>query len=77
MVAEATAEYEIRPAARDQGFRRAIVTAYDYRCSMCGIRVVTIEGHVAVEAAHIHPWSEARRPTDERTCTLPAVSLEL
>jgi len=66
MVAEATVEYEIRPAARDQGFRRAIVTAYDYRCSMCGIRVVTVEGHVAVEAAHIHPWSEAHddRPTN-------------
>jgi len=66
MVAEANLEYEIRPAARDQGFRRAIVTAYDYRCSMCGIRVVTIDGHVAVEAAHIHPWSEAHddRPTN-------------
>lgn len=40
-----------RPAARDQGFRRAIVRAYDHRC------VLTPDGHTAVEAAHIVPWS--------------------
>jgi len=42
--------------ARDQGFRRAIVVAYDHRCACCGLRIVTPGGHTAVEAAHIVPW---------------------
>jgi putative restriction endonuclease len=46
-----------RSAARDQGFRRAVVSAYDHRCALCGIRMVTPEGHTAVDAAHIVPWS--------------------
>jgi putative restriction endonuclease len=37
---------------RDQGFRRAIVRAYDHRCAICGVRILT-----AVAAAHIIPWS--------------------
>ncbi len=44
-------------AVRDQGFRRAVVTAYDHRCAMCGIRILTLEGHTVVAAAHIIPWS--------------------
>jgi putative restriction endonuclease len=47
-----------RPAIRDQGFRRAVVTAYSHRCALCGIRVRTLDGHTAVTAAHIRPWSE-------------------
>ena len=46
------------PAVRDQGFRRAVVTAYSHRCALCGIRVRTLDGHTAVTAAHIRPWSE-------------------
>jgi putative restriction endonuclease len=46
-----------RPAARDQGFRRAVVTAYDHRCALCGIRMLTPDGHTVVNAAHIVPWS--------------------
>lgn len=42
---------------RDQGFRRAVVTAYDHRCALCGIRILTLEGHTVVAAAHIIPWS--------------------
>lgn len=42
---------------RDQGFRRAIVKAYDHRCAICGIRVITADGHTAVAAAHIIPWN--------------------
>lgn len=42
---------------RDQGFRRAIVKAYDHRCAICGVRILTAEGHTAVAAAHIVPWS--------------------
>lgn len=59
---------------RDQGFRRAVVTAYDHRCALCGIRIRTLDGHTAVEAAHIVPWSETRddRPVNGlalcRTC---------
>ena len=51
---------------RDQGFRKAIVTLYDHRCSLCGIRMLTPEGHTVVEAAHIKPWSESHddRPTN-------------
>ena len=46
-----------KAAARDQGFRRAIVLHYDHRCAFCGTRIVTSEGHTAVDAAHIIPWS--------------------
>ena len=45
---------------RNQGFRRAVVTAYSHRCALCGIRVRTLDGHTAVTAAHIVPWSETR-----------------
>ena len=45
-----------RPAARDQGFRRIVVNTYDHRCALCGIRIVTPDGHTVVEAAHIVPW---------------------
>jgi len=45
---------------RSQGFRRAVVSAYDHRCALCGVRIVTPEGHTAVDAAHIVPWSESR-----------------
>jgi len=44
---------------RDQGFRKAIVTLYEHRCALCGIRMLTPEGHTVVEAAHIKPWSES------------------
>ncbi|HRA67999.1 MAG TPA: HNH endonuclease [Caldilinea sp.] len=51
---------------RDQGFRRAVVVAYNHRCACCGLRIVTPGGHTAVEAAHIIPWSESRndQPTN-------------
>lgn len=49
-----------RPVARDQGFRRAVVLAYARRCGLCGIRVLTFDGHTAVDAAHIVPWSETQ-----------------
>jgi putative restriction endonuclease len=53
-------ERDIAPAVRDQGFRRAIVIAYDHRCAICGLRILTAEGHTAVAAAHIIPWSVSR-----------------
>jgi putative restriction endonuclease len=50
-------EDSYQPAARDQGFRRAVVTAYGHRCALCGIRMLTPDGHTVVDAAHIVPWS--------------------
>lgn len=55
-----TAKDEYHRAARDQGFRRAVVTAYARRCALCGIRILTATGHTAVDAAHIDPWRESR-----------------
>ncbi|MEJ2725529.1 MAG: HNH endonuclease [Deltaproteobacteria bacterium] len=51
---------------RDQGFRKAVVTIYEHRCALCGIRMLTPEGHTVVEAAHIRPWSESHddKPTN-------------
>ncbi|ACM21160.1 HNH endonuclease family protein [Geotalea daltonii FRC-32] len=48
-----------RPIARDQGFRRLVVTTYDHRCALCGVRIITPEQYTAVEAAHIVPWSKS------------------
>jgi putative restriction endonuclease len=45
--------------ARSAGFRKAIVSLYEHRCALCGIRMRTPEGHTVVEAAHIVPWSES------------------
>lgn len=42
---------------RDQGFRKAIVHVYQHRCAFCGIRLITVDGHSVVDAAHIIPWS--------------------
>lgn len=49
--------YDEERIIRDQGFRRAIVKVYDHRCALCGIRIVTSDGHTAIAAAHIIPWS--------------------
>ena len=45
---------------RDQGFRKAIINLYDHRCALCGIRMLTPEGHTVVEAAHVIPWSQSQ-----------------
>ena len=52
--------YSVANKARKQGFRKAIVSLYDHRCALCGIRLLTPEGHTVVEAAHIIPWSETQ-----------------
>lgn len=48
-----------RAAVRDQAFRKVVTTAYDHRCALCGIRIVTPDGHTVVDAAHIVPWSKS------------------
>ena len=60
LVKEIIEAVSYRPAARDQGFRRMVVTTYDHRCALCGIRIVTPDGHTAVEAAHIVPWAKSK-----------------
>ena len=42
------------------------MTIYKHRCALCGIRMLTLEGHTVVEAAHIVPWSESHndQPTN-------------
>ena len=50
---------EKRGPVRAQGFRKAIVALYRHRCALCGIRMLTPEGHTVVEAAHIVPWSKS------------------
>lgn len=53
-------EANVAEPVRDQAFRRAIVKAYDHRCAICGVRILTADGHTAVAAAHIIPWSLSR-----------------
>ena len=59
LVRETLAADDYLPAARDQGFRRIVIKAYDHRCALCGVRIVTPEGHTVVDAAHIIPWSRS------------------
>ncbi|MBY0411954.1 MAG: HNH endonuclease [Burkholderiaceae bacterium] len=44
---------------RSQAFRRVVTEIYDYRCAATGVRIVLPSGEALVEAAHIHPFSEA------------------
>ena len=59
-------ESEQKKKVRDQGFRKAIITLYSHRCALCGIRMLTPEGHTIVDAAHVKPWKESNddRPTN-------------
>lgn len=60
LVKETLEDDAYKPAARDQGFRRVVVATYDHRCALCGVRIITPEGHTVVDAAHIIPWSRSR-----------------
>jgi putative restriction endonuclease len=57
LVNEILESEKYKPAARDQGFRRIVVKAYDHCCALCGVRIITSEGHTVVDAAHIVRWS--------------------
>ena len=59
-------ESEQKKKIRDQGFRKAIITLYSHRCALCGIRMLTPEGHTIVDAAHVKPWKDSfdDRPTN-------------
>jgi len=42
---------------RDPAFRRAVLGAYDERCAVCEMRLMTASGISVVDAAHILPFS--------------------
>jgi len=63
---KATDESDWQKKIRDSGFRRTIVTIYQHRCALCGIRMLTPECHTIVDAAHVKPWKDSfdDRPTN-------------
>lgn len=60
LVKEIVEAESYRTDVRDQAFRKVVTKAYDHRCALCGIRIVTPDGHTVVEAAHIVPWSKSK-----------------
>jgi len=54
-------ESKIIPATpkRSAAFRRAIFRLYNYTCSACRLRIITLDGEAAVQAAHIFPFKQS------------------
>jgi putative restriction endonuclease len=50
--------YLRRSAVRDALFRKAIVYLYNYRCSVCGLKVIHSLTQSIVDGAHIKPFAE-------------------
>lgn len=44
---------------RNIAFRRVIIRLYDYTCAACRLRILTLDGETAVEAAHIFPFAKS------------------
>ncbi|HMS39113.1 MAG TPA: HNH endonuclease [Pyrinomonadaceae bacterium] len=44
---------------RNIAFRRVIIRLYDYTCAACLLRIITLDGETAVEAAHIFPFAKS------------------
>lgn len=44
---------------RNIAFRRAVIRLYDYTCAACRLRIITLDGENAVEAAHIFPFAKS------------------
>lgn len=44
---------------RNIAFRRVIIRLYDYTCAACRLRIITLDGETAVEAAHIFPFAKS------------------
>jgi putative restriction endonuclease len=47
---------------RDPGFRRAVLTAYEFQCAVCGLQLLLSGFPIALEAAHIQ-WHQAKGPS--------------
>lgn len=43
--------------ARSAAFRGVIMKLYDYTCAVCHLRIITLDGASAVDAAHIIPFA--------------------
>ncbi|MGQ9733407.1 MAG: HNH endonuclease [Candidatus Zipacnadales bacterium] len=54
---------ETASEVRNAAFSRAVRRAYDYRCAMCGLRIIGPDGATPVDAAHLIPSSISRDDT--------------
>ena len=52
------------PRVRDPKFRQRVLTAYEYRCAVCGFDVRLGSVSIALDAAHIR-WHQAGGPAEE------------
>ena len=52
---EPTAPIPEEDSIRSAGFRQAIMGLYNYTCAVCRLRIVTMDGESATDAAHILP----------------------
>jgi putative restriction endonuclease len=43
---------------RDATFRKIVVSTYDYRCVLCGLRIISSLNENTVDGAHIKPFSQ-------------------
>lgn len=50
--------------SRDPAFRRRVLTAYEYRCAMCGLDIRFGDRSIGLEAAHIR-WHQNGGPATE------------
>lgn len=55
-----TASIPAESLIRSAGFRQAIMGLYDYTCAVCRLRIVTMDGESATDAAHIIPFRIAK-----------------
>ena len=53
---ELLAPIEAENPIRTAGFRQAIMRIYDYTCTICRLRIITMDGESVTEAAHIIPF---------------------
>ena len=53
---ETTAPIPAEDSIRSAGFRQAIMGLYNYTCAVCRLRIVTMDGESATDAAHIIPF---------------------
>jgi len=53
---KSTAPIPAESPIRSAGFRQAIMGLYDYTCAVCRLRIVTMDGESATDAAHIIPF---------------------
>ncbi|MEA5532447.1 HNH endonuclease [Crocosphaera sp. XPORK-15E] len=50
--------YLRKSLVRDSFFRKAVIHAYDYRCSLCQLRVIKSFTQSIVDGAHIKPFAQ-------------------